>query len=223
MCFSAGASFGASIALGVIGAVTLQKAKNHSQIMFAAIPLIFSIQQFFEGIVWLSFTNPEYAVWREKASYTFLFFAHIVWPVWVPLAMLLLENEKKRIRILQILSLMGIIVSVSLAYCLVSFNVQPLVRDHHIIYEIDFPELFLKYGIIFYVLVTVVPAFISGIHKMKIFGFVMSFSYLFSEIFFNEYLLSVWCFFAAVLSIFVFIIIQDLQKITLKVNLYFTK
>lgn len=223
MCFSASASFGASIALSAIGAVTLQKAKNHSQIMFAAIPLIFSIQQFFEGIVWLSFTNPEYAVWREKAAYTFLFFAHVVWPVWVPLAMLYLENEKKRIRILQVLSLMGIIVAVNLAYCLVYFNVQPVVSNHHIVYDLDFPVLFLNYGIIFYVLVTVIPAFISSIYKMRTFGFIMLFSYFFAEIFYTEYLLSMWCFFAAVLSISVFIIIRDLQKTSLKLKVYFTK
>ena len=54
MCFSSNASFGASAVLAVVGVVAIAKAKNTPGRLFAAIPIIFSIQQFAEGMLWLS-------------------------------------------------------------------------------------------------------------------------------------------------------------------------
>ena len=54
MCFSSNASFGASAVLAVVGVVAIAKAKNTPGRLFAAIPFIFSIQQFAEGMLWLS-------------------------------------------------------------------------------------------------------------------------------------------------------------------------
>ena len=91
MCFSASASFGAGIVLSVIGIASLKKVQHASQIPFAALPLIFAIQQFSEGILWLVLPNLEYLILRQVITYVFLFFAQIVWPVWVPFAILLLD------------------------------------------------------------------------------------------------------------------------------------
>jgi hypothetical protein len=57
MCFSAGASFGASAVLGAIGIVTLTKAKTTDQIPFASIPLLFAVQQAVEGTLWIGLTQ----------------------------------------------------------------------------------------------------------------------------------------------------------------------
>ena len=44
------------------------------------------------------------------------------------------------------------------------------------------------------------------------FGFVLLFSYLVSKLFYQEYVISVWCFFSAILSVLVLIIIRQLRK-----------
>ena len=52
MCFSAPASFIASGGLVAIGGVSLVAANKEDKIL-AAIPFLFGVQQFFEGIQWL--------------------------------------------------------------------------------------------------------------------------------------------------------------------------
>lgn len=60
MCVSAEASFTLSSMLGPIGlycvANSIRKARTLTAL--AMIPLIFGIQQFAEGLVWLAITNP---------------------------------------------------------------------------------------------------------------------------------------------------------------------
>ena len=55
MCFSATASFVASGALSALGVATLRATQRKAEIPFATIPLLFGIQQFVEGVLWLSF------------------------------------------------------------------------------------------------------------------------------------------------------------------------
>ncbi len=223
MCFSAGASFGAGIALAAAGVMTLQKATNRSQTMFAAIPLLFSFQQLIEGMVWLSFMNPAYVAWRVPASYAFLVFAHVIWPFWTPMSFLLLEKEKKRIRVLQYLSAIGVIVSAFLAFSLINYHVESSVGDHHIAYRVGFPPFFLKYGWILYVLATAAPPFVSGLKKMWAFGLTVLLAYVFARLFFFEYDISVWCFFAAVISLFIYFIMKEIQKPLPKFETYYNK
>jgi hypothetical protein len=58
MCFSATASFTAGAVLLGVGALTLRSALTSRQrhvLPFAAIPLLFAIQQLIEGVIWLTF------------------------------------------------------------------------------------------------------------------------------------------------------------------------
>ena len=55
MCFSAYASFVAGSALLVVGAVTVVKAQQKRELPYAAIPLLFAVQQLIEGAIWLTF------------------------------------------------------------------------------------------------------------------------------------------------------------------------
>ena len=81
MCFSTAASFGASAILSVAGVAAVTQAQTKAQRLFAAIPFIFSIQQFFEGLLWLSIKNPDFVTDRSVPAYFFLFFALVLWPV----------------------------------------------------------------------------------------------------------------------------------------------
>jgi hypothetical protein len=57
MCFSASVSFTAGTALIALGAVTLKKAGHGAELAYAAIPLLFGVQQLIEGLLWLSFSS----------------------------------------------------------------------------------------------------------------------------------------------------------------------
>ena len=208
MCFSAGASFGASAVLCAIGTLALKKTTTSSQIMFAAIPLIFSAQQFTEGLAWLSLSNPANAAWQSSSQHAFLFVAEVLWPIWAPLALLHLEQEPVRRKILLALTGIGLFVSLVLGYHLAVYPVHAGIDGHHIHYEQNLPLARLWFGALVYVLPTAAPLFISSIKKMWIMGVSLMASYLVTELFYSEYLTSVWCYFAALISIEVVVLIH---------------
>lgn|SRR3989338_8253485 len=212
MCFSASASFGAGVVLSVIGVASIKKAKSPSQIVFASIPLIFAVQQITEGFVWLSLSNPAYASLQEVATYNFLFFAQVVWPVWVPFAILKLEPKERRRMSEKILVVIGGLVSIYLAYCLLTFPVEAKIVGYHISYEQNYPAAISRYCGFLYIVATIVPPFFSQISRMWILGTTILISYIITTIFYTDYIISVWCFFASIISIAVYAILYKLNN-----------
>ena len=234
MCFSATASFGASAVLGTVGIVAVTKAKTSPQKIFATIPLVFALQQFTEGLLWMSLKNTSMASWQTMLTYAFLVFAMAVWPFWIPFTTWLLEKDAKRKKIIRWFVWIGAIVALGVAIILFSYPIKVvtpfclscpisstgLVR-HHLHYEFNIPQLVKNLIIAFtvlYIAATIITPFLSGIKKMKWLGIVFLVSYLFAVIFYNGFVISVWCFFAAVLSFVVLWIILDLRKSVLQIK-----
>lgn len=212
MCFSANASFGASIVLTVIGVAAIKKVQHPSQLLFASIPLLFAVQQISEGIIWLTLANPAYAVLSQTMTYVFLFFAQFFWPLWVPIAVLMLEKESKRKKIQKILVGIGILVALYSAYFLLNYHVQAKIIGYHVTYTVDYPTHLVKYGGILYLIATVAPPFFSHIKRMWMFGTSIFISYLITAIFYDHYVVSVWCFFASIISISIYAIIIEIRN-----------
>jgi len=211
MCFSAGASFGASVILGTVGIASIRKVQEPSQIPLASIPLLFAVQQFSEGFLWLSLTNPEYASWQQIPAYVFLLFAQIVWPTWVPFSILIIEKDRGRRNLLIIMLGVGVTLSVYLAYCMIFYDIRAQVTAHHIQYTLNFPMRFAWFSGIVYFIPTVLPPFFSSIKRMRILGLTILTSYLVTTLFFHEYIISIWCFFAAILSVIVLSIMMGIK------------
>jgi len=218
MCFSASASFGISAVLFVGGVFAVKKTRVLQQVPFSSIPLVFSFQQFTEGILWLSLTNPIYAGWQQASTYLFLIIAHVFWPLWVSISLLLLEKNLIRRKILLLSAVLGVVVSVFLAYSLFNYSVSSVESGHHISYSISFPHYIVGSFGVFYFISTVIPFFISTVKKMNLLGCVLLISFIITKLFFEEYLPSVWCFFAAPSSIIVLIIMAGFQTSYEKLN-----
>ncbi len=212
MCFSAGASFGAGAVLSVIGVASIKQAKSPSQIIFASIPLIFAVQQITEGFLWLSLSNPNYAFMQQVTIYIFLFFAQVAWPVWVPVAILKLEQKERRRKSENILVGIGALVSIYLAYCLLAFPVEAKILGRHIFYEQNYPAAISHYCGFLYIVATIVPSFFSRISRMWMLGTTILISYIITTIFYTDYIVSVWCFFASIISIAVYAILYELNN-----------
>lgn len=213
MCFSATASFGAGIVLSAIGIVSIKKVQHRSQFMFAAIPLLFAIQQFSEGILWLTLPYPDLQYFQRGTTFFFLIFAQIIWPLYVPVAILLLEKQKTRKNIQRILVGIGLLVSCHLAYCLYNYNVHAEIDCYHITYIQPYPEKFRVLSGILYGIATIAPSFFSHIRRMWMLGVTILISYIITYLFYENYLVSVWCFFASVISISVWIIMREIKTL----------
>ncbi len=214
MCFSANVSFGASIVLASIGVASIKKIRQPNQIYFATIPLLFSIQQISEGIVWVSLTNSDFNFLQNPSTYLFLFFAQVIWPIWVPLAIMKLEHFKSKRRLYLFFLIIGIVIAFYLGMCLFLFPVQAKIIGYHITYIQNFPARVRNFGELMYGLATIIPPFLSQIKKMWIVGITIMISYIITAFFYEEYILSVWCFFASIISIAVFFILNDSKKKT---------
>lgn len=208
MCFSASASFGASVILGTIGVVTLGKTKDPTQVPFAAIPLMFAVQQLSEGILWIGLSDPAHASWQHFPVYIFLIFAQLIWPSWVPFSLLRLETDPGRRKLLQLFTTMGLSISGYLLYCLFAYDVSAEIRSGHIHYVLNFPFALTWVASIFYFVPTVISLFVSSVKGMNALALVILISFVATKIFFDDYLISVWCFFAAGLSLMVLRIIS---------------
>lgn len=209
MCFSAEASFAGGILISSIGIATMKQVHKPSQLIFASIPLFFGVQQITEGVLWLTLPNPEYAHIQKISAYIFLTMAEVLWPLIIPLSVYLIEENSKRKRLIRISLLMGLSLTFYYGYCMIFLNFNPQIMGYHIQYNSDFPESLALPAFVVYLIATIAPLFVSSIKRMRLFGTLLFFSCLITAIFFTQYLTSVWCFFAALISGVVFWILRD--------------
>jgi len=212
MCFSASASFGAGIVLSVIGIATLRSVKQPAQIPFASLPLLFAVQQIAEGFLWLSFTNTNFEFLRTPSTYTFLFFAQVAWPAIVPTSILILKKPADRKLIPKLLAVIGGAIAVFLAYCLFTYDIEANAGGHHIAYKQDYPVSLKRFGAVLYISATILPPFFFKQKSMLILGVTILISYAITAIFYQGYILSVWCFFSAIMSCIIYFIINEINK-----------
>ena len=197
MCFSATASFSAGAVLLGLGALTLKSAGRPRELMFAAIPLLFAVQQLTEGVIWLTFRYDAPQI-SSVMTQVYAFFSHVLWPAWIPLAVLLMEAPGKRHRVLLTFVAAGAAVSAYLLYVLVTFPAVSRPTGQHI--EYLSPHFFAAEVMTLYLLATTVSPLVSTHGCVKVFGALALLSFGAAYYFYTTWFISVWCFFAAVLS-----------------------
>ena len=201
MCFSASASFIAGATLTVAGVATLRLVTRPSQIPFALIPLLFGVQQIIEGLIWLSFGNRSTI---DNASLTLVYsvFSHVLWPIYVPFAVGLLETVAWRRKALASCQVAGLVVGLYLLYFIVQYPVVSRVLGKHIVYES--PHFYIAAVITSYVISTCMSSLFSSNKTIRLFGALAVVTFLAAYAIHVATLVSVWCFFAALLSFIVY-------------------
>ena len=208
MCFSAPATFGCQTMDSPPSERVSESTARKEDKILAAIPILFAIQQFSEGIQWIYLNSGSYSL---IAGYLFLFFAFIFWPIYVPATVYLLDKKERKI--LGWFLTLGILVSI---YFLVVLTRESLIIskiNYCISYDYNFT---LKNFIVpAYLLVIVGSLCISSIRILRWFGIIAGFLGLISWLFFELAFTSVWCFFAAIVSVMFFIYIKYKRKVNL--------
>jgi hypothetical protein len=208
MCFSAGASFAGGAVITAIGVMTVRTNLDPSRRLFAAIPLIFGVQQISEGFVWVALQSPGHDLMLSISTYIFLIAALVVWPSMIALSVLAMEKVKSRRLALYFFLVVGLLTSIYYGLSLLVNDVNPRIISHHIKYASEYPRPLALPVFIAYLIATLAPLFISSVRKMWMFGLLVAASCLITGIFFKEYLASVWCFFAALISAVIWLIVS---------------
>ena len=202
MCFSATASFSAGAVLLGLGALTLKSARRPRELLYAAIPLLFAIQQLSEGVIWLTFRY-EAPQLNVVMTHVYSFFSHVLWPAYVPVAVLLIEPPGRRRQALLVFVAAGLAVGAYLLYFLVAFPVVSRPIGQHI--EYVSPHFFAATTMTLYLLSTTLSPILSTHRMVKVFGVLALLSFAAAYLFYATWFISVWCFFAALLSAVVYL------------------
>ena len=201
MCFSATASFVAGTSLSAFGVATLRSTDTRAERPFAMIPLLFGVQQLTEGVVWLTFSH-DAPVLTSAMTYVYSGFSHVLWPMYVPLAMGILEAVPWRRKTLFAFEGAGIAVGLYLLYFLVTRPVVAEVIGNHIVY--DSPHFYIVPVMVFYLAATCISCFFSSHKFVNLFGGLALVSFVAAYLVHVAALVSIWCFFAAILSLLIY-------------------
>ena len=197
MCFSATASFSAGVVLLGVSVVTLRAAQRPREMPLASIPLLFALQQLTEGVIWLTFRREAPGL-NTVMTYLYSFFSHVLWPVFVPAAVLLIEPPGWRRTALAAIAAAGLAVGLYLMYTLVAFTVVARPTGQHI--EYVSPHFFSAAVMSLYLLSTCIGPVLSTHRMVRVFGVLALLSFATVYSFYTTWFISVWCFFAALLS-----------------------
>lgn len=201
MCFSATASFIAGASLSGIGIATLKRTESRTELPFAMIPLLFGIQQLTEGVIWLTFRY-DAPLLKQTMTYVYSGFSHVLWPIYVPIAMGILEAVRWRKKAFLAFEVAGLAVGLYLLYYLVTEPVVAEVIGRNIVYVS--PHFYVTPVIVLYLAATCVSCFFSSHGFVRLFGVLALLAFLAAYLVHAIALVSIWCFFAAILSLLMY-------------------
>jgi len=213
MCFSATASFTAAAILLPAGAYCLATARriDFRWIPLAVYPIVFSIQQAIEGILWIGFNAGDQTT-IAAASRGFLFFSHLFWLAWIPFSVYWLGGETWRRRLLLALTIVGALFGLSIF--LPSFLIADWLSVEQAWHSLEYRTVLIYEGIVnrtvlrgIYALIIVSALLLAPNPQVRTFGGLIAASLIVAFLFFAHAFISVWCFLAAVLSSYVVIIL----------------
>jgi hypothetical protein len=213
MCFSATASFSAAAVLTVVGTTSLAANRAKPVRMLALMPLLFAAQQLAEGVVWTTMSGARPGL-HTTAMYFYLFFALVLWPSWLPLALHRFEPDRQRRKQLGWLVGLGLAVSAVGAAVLIHWPPHAGITARSLCYEFGVPtDLWGQAAYLpLYALPTVVPFMVSSIALARPMGAVFLASLVITLVFKQGTVTSVWCFFAALLSVLITVALRREQR-----------
>ena len=202
MCFSATASFTAGVGLLAFGSLTLSRVRQPTEVAYALIPGLFGVQQLVEGGLWLTMPSGASHL-TDILTHVYAFFSHVLWPIFVPISALMIEPDRLRRGILAALAAAG---GAAGLYLLYFWGVDPTtakVVGGHIVYIS--PHFFVAPVLALYILGTCVSSLVSSHAAVRLFGLAAAVSLMGAYTLYAVWFISVWCFFAAVLSVTIYL------------------
>ncbi len=185
-------------AIFVVGILTLRKVSSPNEVVFASLPLLFSLHQFTQGFVWLGMDGLIGARALHMSETVFVFYAQGLLQFLVPLALWLIEPAGVRKNMIAVLMYLGAFLT---AYSLWKLSIVPTdvsIVDGVLSYTNPATkQAWLGFG---YVLTTCGALILSSSIAVQLFGWLnlvgLTAIYLFKPYGFT----SLWCLYAAAVS-----------------------
>ena len=202
MCYSAPASLAASGVLAVSGIATLRINKKKSEVPLSLFPLIFAVHQLTEGLLWLNHTGVVPDTYKPGLVYAFVLIAFVFWPIYVPFSAYMTETGRMRRKIIIFCQLIGIYIGITFLVSIIRNTPDATFLEHSISYGVHGPPKSLAP----YMIAVTIPFLIATDKKLLLFGIALLIAcgtavYTACSGTFP----SVWCFYAAILSLIIYL------------------
>ena len=201
MCFSSTASFTSASLLLVVGGLALSQRPKRREVAYALIPALFGLQQLLEGLIWLDFQGQLFAIscFSEGALVqSYSLFSQVFWPIFVPLAVVLLEDISWRRKCISICAFMGLTVGMFLLAAMAQRPVTARLVAQHIAYDFDHTHVVI--ASLLYLIGACAAPLLSSHRPVRLFGFAAIVSLLISYLIYATWFISVWCYFSGLMS-----------------------
>jgi hypothetical protein len=199
MCFSAGADVAGGIVIGAIGVDVLRHVDGRRRYaVLAALPLLLASHQLIEAFVWWGLQGHVPAGLGHLATWIYLVIAFVVLPVYIPVAIFMLEPEGPWRRVMVPFVVLGMVIAGVLLAAMVRGPVTAGLGSHFIAYSTDLHAGGLV--VVLYVVATCGSLMFSGVRDIARFG-VLNFGMaaLLAWLTFDGFA-SLWCAWAAISS-----------------------
>ena len=209
MCFSAEASFIVSGTLSIIGIAAIRRVSFRKDYFVACIPLIFSLQQLTEGLLWVVLQNPELALAQNSNWLAGLYgiFIGVIWPAYAPFAIYREETDSQTKRVVASMLLVGVGLA---AYTIIGMVHAPIVAsiiNHsiHYAHQVEGQQFVLA----MYLFATCAPFILSSRKLLNLTGTIITIGFFVAFFVYQQTFASVWCFFAAIASGLIYFFIRN--------------
>jgi hypothetical protein len=199
MCFSATASFVSAGLTGMAGIVSVTRVKTAREIPLAAIPIFFAVQQGAEGFLWINLPSDPHGPLTSGLTLVFLLFAEVLWPIYAPFAVWLIEPSDKRRWPMVACVVIGLGIGLYLLWWILSQAQGAAIVDNHIEYTTGARHSdTLGFA---YLVATCLPMLLSSRRILLVLGVIVLTGSFTAYLYYWETYTSVWCYFAATASV----------------------
>lgn len=188
----------AGVVVGLVGLDALRHVRRREELPLASLPLAFGVHQGSEAFVWWGLQGDVAPATGRAALWVYLVFAVVVLPVLVPLAVLLVEPDRARRRLIGRLMVLGLLVAAAYAAGMLRGPVDAAVGGQALAYRTGVPHGGTVAAL--YTVATVGALLCSSHRRIALFGLanLVAVPVLVSAA--AHALTSLWCFWAAVAS-----------------------
>ena len=199
MCFSPQADVVGGLVICAIGVDAVRHVRQRREfVALAWIPLLLGAHQFIEALVWLWLQGHVPRGIGHVALWAYLLIAFVVLPVFIPLAVIVLEPTKRRKWMMAPFASIGAVIAAVLFAAMVRGPVGVKLAPYHLSYSLRLPDGFLIVAL--YVVAVCGPLLVSGYRHVAIFGIVNLAAVVIIARLTVTGFASVWCGWAAVSS-----------------------
>lgn len=171
MCFSPAADLVGGVVIGAVGVDVLRHLDGRRRYAaLAALPLLLALHQIDETFVWWGLQGHVSGAVGHVATWVYLTFAFVVLPVYVPVAIVLIEPDRRRRWTMAPFVVLGAGVAAVLLAAMVRGPVVATLGSHYVGYSTDLHAGGLV--VLLYVVATCGSLILSGVRDIARFGLV---------------------------------------------------